>query len=84
MLSELPNIGEVLEKRLAAVGICTPADLAEVGSLGVLQRLEALNAPGCLNMLYALEGALRGTRWHNLSTEEKAQLKADLKAIIEG
>ena len=84
MLSELPNIGVVLEKRLEAVGIHTPADLTEIGSLGVLQRLDALNAPGCLNMLYALEGALRGIRWHNLSQEVKTQLKAYLKAIIEG
>jgi len=83
MLSELPNIGDVLAKRLAAVGIHTPADLAEAGSLDVLQRLDALNTPGCLNMLYALEGALRGTRWHNLSPEVKNQLKADLKVTLE-
>ncbi len=84
MLSALPNIGEVLEKRLEAIGISTPADLAEVGSLGVLERLDALKAPGCLSMLYALEGALRGTRWHNLSNEVKRQLKADLKSTVEG
>ena len=84
MLSELPNIGKVLEKRLEAVGVRTPADLSEAGSLGVLQRLDAINDPGCLNMLYALEGALRGTRWHYLSPEIKAQLKAGLKSIQAG
>ncbi len=84
MLSEMPNIGKVLEARLEAVEIRTPADLAEVGSLAVLQRLGALNAPGCLNMLYALEGALRGMRWHDLSPEIKNQLKTDLKSVIEG
>ena len=84
MLSEMPNIGKILEQRLAEVDIHTPADLAEVGSLGALQRLEAIHAPGCLNMLYALEGALRGMRWHDLSPEIKNQLKTDLKSVIEG
>jgi len=84
MLSELPNIGRVLEQRLGTVGIQTPADLSEVGSLGVMQRLEAIHEPGCLNMLYALEGALRGTRWHALPTEIKAQLKTELKTLQTG
>lgn len=84
MLSELPNIGKVLEQRLDAVGVRTPADLSELGSLGVLQRLEAVNDPACLNMLYALEGALRGMRWHDLPRETKDQLKADLKRLQAG
>ncbi len=83
MLSELPNIGKTLEKRLAAVDIHTPADLAELGPVGVLKSLDALNAPGCLNMLYALEGALRGVRWHSLSKEIKDELKAKLRAALE-
>ncbi|MCF7825409.1 MAG: TfoX/Sxy family protein [Candidatus Marinimicrobia bacterium] len=84
MLSELPNIGKVLEQRLEAVGIHTPADLSEVGSVGILQRLEAIHEPGCLSMLYALEGALRGTRWHTLPAEIKGQLKAELKTLQAG
>jgi len=84
MLSELPNIGKVLEQRLDVVGVHTPADLSELGSLGVLQKLEAVHDPGCLNMLYALEGALRGMRWHNLSREVKDRLKGDLKKLQSG
>ena len=83
MLSELPNIGKTLEKRLAAVAIHTPADLSELGPIGVLKRLDALNASGCINMLYALEGALRGIRWHALSRDVKDQLKAELKTALE-
>jgi len=79
MLSELPNIGKELEMRLNSVGIHNPAELAELGSVGVLKRLDVLNSPGCLNMLYALEGAIRGTRWHNLPSPLKDELKNTLK-----
>ena len=82
MLSELPNIGKELEQRLGSIGIHNPGDLAELGSIGVLQRLDALSAPGCINMLYALEGAIRGTRWHNLSSEVKENLKTELKSAL--
>ena len=80
MLSELPNIGKELEKRLNSIGVQTPQELAELGPVAILQRLDALNAPGCLNMLYALEGAIRGARWHGLSKEVKAKLKDELAA----
>ena len=84
MLSEVVNIGKELEKRLEAVGIQNLADLAEVGPVGVLLRLDALQAPGCLNMLYALEGALRGMRWHNLPAEVKNAMKTELAAVRRG
>jgi len=83
VLSELPNIGRELERRLESVGVLNPKDLSDVGSIGVLKRLDALNAPGCLNMLYALEGALRGVRWHSLPKEVKDELKLGLKAALE-
>ncbi len=83
MLSELPNIGKELERRLESVGVHNPGDLSDVGSIGVLKRLDALNTPGCLNMLYALEGALRGVRWHSLPREIKDDLKVELKAALE-
>ncbi len=79
MLSELPNIGKMLEQRLAGVGVHTPADLSELGSFGDLLRLQAIHEPGCLNMLYALEGALQGLRWHDLPVEIKDQLKTELR-----
>jgi len=79
MLSELPNIGPELEQRLRSVGINTPADLADIGSVEILKRLDVINTPGCTNMLYALEGAIRGTRWHGLSVEVKRDLKDRLK-----
>ncbi|NQV50955.1 MAG: TfoX/Sxy family protein [Candidatus Marinimicrobia bacterium] len=82
MLSQLPNIGKELERRLDSVGIHDRGELEEIGSIGVLKRLNAMQTPGCLNMLYALEGAIQGIRWHYLPQEEKDYLKAGLKAAI--
>jgi DNA transformation protein len=34
--------------------------------------------PGaCYNMLYAIEGAVRGVRWHYIPKEERDQLKRE-------
>lgn len=84
MLSELPNIGKTLEKRLRAIGVDTQEELGALGSLGALKKLDAINDPGCINMLYALEGALRGVRWHKLPTDVKDELKFKLEALHHG
>ena len=73
-LSDLPNISNVLEKQLKSIGINTYEDLAFEGSVKVAQRL-MVNNKVCINKLYALEGAIRDIRWHNLTTEEKIFLK---------
>ena len=73
-LSILPNIGKVLADKLEMVDISTPAQLKAIGSEDAFIRLATLDETACLNMLYALEGAIQGIRWHNLSTERKKEL----------
>lgn len=75
-LTDLPNIGAVLAQRLRAAGIETPLDLMGLGSVGALrcvQRMSEGNRP-CLSMLSALEGAIRGVRWHSIPKNERAEL----------
>jgi DNA transformation protein len=75
-LTDLPNIGKVLAARLHEVGIETVSDLRSLGSVGALLRICAEaddNAP-CVNMLYALEGAIRGIRWRTIPRDERARL----------
>ena len=74
-LSELPNIGKELEKKLGSVGIHTPNELKNLGSVEALRRISKTNNSGCLSMLYALEGAIQGIRWHHLSADDKRRLK---------
>lgn len=41
-LTDMPNIGKVMEKRLAAVGINTPDELIRIGSKEAFTRLRLL------------------------------------------
>ncbi|NOX88754.1 MAG: TfoX/Sxy family protein [Calditrichaeota bacterium] len=76
-LSELPNIGKELEKKLISAGIHNQTELRELGSLGALKRIIERCDSGCLHLLYALEGAIQGIRWHYLSADDKRRLKAE-------
>jgi len=73
-LTTLPNLGKILSRQLEIVGISTPAQLKAVGSEEAFVRLATLDESACINMLYALEGAIQGIRWHDLSLERKKEL----------
>lgn len=74
-LSKLPNIGKVLEKQLNDVGINTVDDLVNLGSKEVWLKIKEIDDSACLNRLMALEGAIQNIRWHNLSEEDKDNLR---------
>ena len=80
-LSELPNIGEVMEKRLANVGIYDVETLIKMGSKGAFIKLRILEGDTCFCSLCGLEGAIQGVRWHHLSSEIKEDLKKFFKTI---
>mgnify|MGYP001770109528 CR=1 FL=1 len=73
-LCKLPNIGKVVAEQLEMVGISTPSQLKTVGSEEAFARLATLDESACINMLYALEGAIQEIRWHNLSAKRKKEL----------
>ena len=74
-LSKLPNIGKVLEKQLNDVGINTVDDLINLGSKETWLKIKEIDDSACLNRLMALEGAIQNIRWHNLSEEDKDNLR---------
>lgn len=74
-LSKLPNIGKVLEKQLNDVGIDTADDLINIGSKEAWLKIKKIDESACLNRLMALEGAVQNIRWHNLSDDDKKNLK---------
>ncbi|MGH7461629.1 MAG: TfoX/Sxy family DNA transformation protein [Longimicrobiales bacterium] len=76
-LTELPNIGSTIAKRLRDVGIHSVRDLENVGAAGAYLALCAKarrRLPVCY-YLYTLEGALRSLRWTALSPDEKDRLQ---------
>ncbi len=81
-LTDLPNIGDVLAKKLIGVGINSPEELVAAGSISAIIMIHTRYEGACLNMLYALEGAVRGIRWHHLPREVKEELKEKLNSII--
>lgn len=81
-VADLPNIGKVLAQELKSVGINNSADLEKYGSAKALVMIKASSAKGCYNMLYALEGAIQKTRWHNLSKEQKESVKNELISLL--
>ena len=74
-LSKLPNIGKVLEKQLNDVGINTIGVLVNLGSKEAWLKIKEIDDSACLNRLMALEGAIQNIRWHNLSEEDKDNLR---------
>jgi DNA transformation protein and related proteins len=74
-LSDLPNIGKELVSRLEKIGIETPEQLKDTGTIRAFQQLHAIDPSVCINSLYALEGAIQNIRWHQLEPGVKQELK---------
>ncbi len=76
-LTTLQNIGPVSARQLRDVDIADAAALRALGALAAYRRLKhAFPRQVSLNMLYALEGALRGCPWNRLPPGVKEGLQA--------
>ena len=75
-LAELDNFGPVSAGWLNAVGVFTRADLAELGAIEAYRILKGHGYPATLNLVYAIEGALRGRGWRDLPAAHKRELRA--------
>lgn len=76
-VTDLPNIGPTLGRRLASLGIVTRDQLAAAGPAQVYRKLCEMTGrrlPVCYN-LYSLEAALRGQDWRRLDDDEKRRLR---------
>ena len=74
-VEELPNIGKTLAQKLGQVGIYSQAKLICTGAEDTYLKLKTVEEHTCLNMLYAIEGAIQGIRWHKLDEHRKFELK---------
>ena len=74
-LSKLPNIGKVVEEQLNEVGINTVDELIDIGSKESWLKIKEVDDSACINRLMALEGAIQNIRWHDLSEDDKNNLK---------
>jgi DNA transformation protein len=74
-LSQLPNIGKTLAKKLRLVGIENVNQLRNIGTENAFIKLMTNDKDACINMLCAIEGAIQGVRWHNLDQSRIKELK---------
>lgn len=82
-LTELPNIGKILAAKLKTVGIDTEQELRKIGSENAIIKISTLENSGtCINMLYALEGAIQGIRWHGLEDGRKQELREFYNILV--
>ena len=72
---EIKQRVEAFEKQLNDVGINTVDDLINLGSKEAWLKIKEIDDSACLNRLMALEGAIQNIRWHNLSEEDKDNLR---------
>lgn len=79
-LSNLVNIGPKMEELLISVGVEDAETLKELGAAKAAFRIHQEH-PETIIKLSVLEGALRGTRWHNISDDEKAQLESEFNEL---
>jgi len=69
------NIGKELEKKLKLIGIDSAEALRKSGSKEVFFRLKTSFPNVCLVHLYALQGAIDGLAYNELSAKVKWDLK---------
>jgi len=83
MTAQLRNLGPISAQWLAEVGINSYADLQKVGSVAAYAMVRRQQSKASLNLLWALEAALRDIDWRELSAADKNDLRAQLKSLID-
>jgi DNA transformation protein and related proteins len=74
-LQKLPNIGSVLAEKLQKAGVPSVKDLKIMGSEKAFLLVKEIDPKAGLLVLFAIEGAVNGVKWHSLSQEKKKELK---------
>jgi DNA transformation protein len=74
-LSNLPNIGNEVERQLNKVGIATYEQLKALGAETAWLKIQEIDESACVHRLYALEGAICGIKKNLLPDDRKAELK---------
>jgi DNA transformation protein len=83
-LTALPNIGETVAAALRKAGVESYGDLADMGAVEAALRVARGGRKDCYNLLFALEGAIRGVRWHSIPKQDRARLKQEFERARAG
>jgi DNA-3-methyladenine glycosylase I len=75
-LTPLRNLGPASTRWLNAIGVHTRRDLEALGAVNAYRILKGHGYPASLNLVYAIEGALRDCAWNRLPASVTRALKA--------
>ena len=79
---KLRNIGPKSAAWLRQVGLRSRDDLAEVGAVDAFMRVKRAGFKPSLNLLYALEGALRDCHWQEVPEDRRNMLVSEAEGKI--
>lgn len=74
-ITDLKNIGPKSAQWLNAIGVHNLQDLRDMGAVDCYRILKSQGYPASLNLVYAIEAALRNLHWTKLPSAVKQQLK---------
>ena len=80
--AKLRNIGPKSAAWLRQVGLRSLQDLQDAGPVGAYMKVRRAGFKPSLNLLYALEGALRDCHWQEVPEVRRQALVADAEAAI--
>ena len=84
-LPAMPSLGKASAELLVDVGITTPAMLRDIGAVEAWRRLRFAHGKRItVTWIYALDIAIQGIPWKELSEARTARLAAAAKAIMAG
>lgn len=79
-LKDLPNLRLATERMLKKAGISTVAELRQQGAASAYMAIkEVHDGKLSLELLWSLEGALKGTHWSVVSQERRNELESCIK-----
>ncbi len=81
-LDELRNVGPATARRLEGDGLRDPSDLERVGAAAAFVMVRGAHPQTTsLNLLWALDGALRDCDWRDLTEADKHRLLDEVDAF---
>ncbi|MFN0040165.1 MAG: TfoX/Sxy family protein [Burkholderiales bacterium] len=73
-LASLPNLGPKSAGYLRSAGIRTHADLERLESIAAYAKVKRVEPKASLNLLWAIEGALTGLHWREVTRKHRTSL----------
>ncbi|MDF2153678.1 TfoX/Sxy family DNA transformation protein [Vibrio sp. CAU 1672] len=77
-LKDLPNLRLATERMLKKAGIDSVSQLEQQGALSAYKAIRETNASVNIELLWALEGAIRGTHWSVIPQSRREELMNNL------